>query len=181
MSNPWQRLLWGVPLALIGVFVLLVSLQAMQARAAGAREAERQLASPEPKPATMKHWLDRDMPGTLPYLVDRSLDKSEEMLSDPNKRGEVLLHRAIHRAQRAQYAQRMGDSALARETLGKAVVYLSRGMTMCRQFECDEQQMLDAYRSVHQSAIAVQAAHTNERRSEIDAQIAQISAIVSSQ
>lgn len=114
---------------LIGGFVVLVlSLHftnTQQTMAAG------NSPSPTPTPAS---WLDSEMPGTMPYLLERVADKWKIWQKPTPNRGDIYIKHASDRMKSAEYSFSLGHEDMAMTTLKKAFGYLAKAHLSCKGF-----------------------------------------------
>ncbi len=87
----------------------------------------RGMASPVPQ-----SFFDKQMPGSIPYLMNRARDRFALLDEQGSERVAYYLDFANHRISAAVYAFEQGDEELAVQTATKALGYLWRAQVLCQ-------------------------------------------------
>lgn len=115
-----------------GCFVLLTSLQSSHVAHTFAASEGAQFSSTVTPGARIEQLLDVHMPGSLPYLTQRGIDRLRSGVLQGEGKSEFLFSQAETRSHAAQYAFAHNDESQAINTLAKGVVYYHRAVCACR-------------------------------------------------
>lgn len=129
MKWPWKI---SLVLLIIGLIVVLFSLQSLQSKAVAQELAMSD--RPEHKDYLLEHMFDTKMPGSLSYQVERSAEKLRLMFESGENRTDEQLARAKHRLTASQYAWQHDHTSEAIQTLNKAFIYLSHTTESANHF-----------------------------------------------
>jgi hypothetical protein len=131
-KRPW---LTGVSLALVGGLVIIISLQRVQARSVSGGAT----ASPTVQAAlchrTLNDWWQPDLPGSVPYLVQRVGDRIALALANDEEAVQLRLLNATQRNTAAHIAWRNQNYPLAVDTLSKGFIYFSEALLVCQKHD----------------------------------------------
>lgn len=127
-------------LLLFGIAVVTASLGSLHAKQTFASQGD--FSSLEPASTAgvrMGQLMNKDLPGSLPYIFARGVDRVTLLLDSPDDQLPHLLEFVHDRAYSARLAGEEGKESESLVTFSKAVAYYHRALAACKETDrCSE-------------------------------------------
>lgn len=127
-------------LFLFGMAVVTASLNSLHAKQTFASEGDFHSVEPEENASVrLSQLVDKDLPGSFPYVFSRGVDKVTLLMDSPDQELAHLLEFVHERAHSARLASEAGKESESLVTFSKAVAYYHRALASCKNFDhCSE-------------------------------------------